>query len=127
MHGEHYAGIRRLGSGLPRCLRLPGCAGRVALMRALDMLHEMNRRALPSLPKSAPIGFIQQFWARHVLGGGSIYRGYNELCVLSECVTICAPATVWGRRRRRYRGSRSVCRPPALYSGGSSSPGGPTG
>jgi hypothetical protein len=28
MLGEHYAGIRRLGSGFPRCIRLPGCAGR---------------------------------------------------------------------------------------------------
>jgi hypothetical protein len=55
-----------------------------ALMRAIDMLRDMNRRAVPGLPKSAPIGFVRERWARHVLRGGGIDRRYYELCVLSE-------------------------------------------
>ena len=64
-------------------------------MRAIDMLRDMNRRALPSLPKSAPIGFIRQRWARHVLRGGSIDRRYYELCVLQQLERALKCKEVW--------------------------------
>ena len=63
----------------------------------------MNRGVLPSLPKSAPIGFIRERWARHVLRGGSVDRRYYELCVLSELRDRLRAADVWVVGSRRYR------------------------
>ena len=72
-------------------------------MRAIDMLRDMNRKAAPSLPKSAPTGFIRERWARHVLRGGGIDRRYYELCVLSELRDRLRAGDVWVVGSRRYR------------------------
>src|SRR5258705_893425 len=74
-----------------------------ALMRAIDTLRDMNRRAVPSLPKSAPISFIRERWARHVLRAGGIDRRYYELCVLSELRDRLRAGDVWVVGSRRYR------------------------
>ena len=49
-----------------------GIPAAAALMRAIDMLRDMNRRAVLTLPKSAPISFVRARWARHVLRGGAL-------------------------------------------------------
>src|SRR5436190_6243317 len=63
----------------------------------------MNDAARPSLPKSAPTGFIRERWARHVLPGGAIDRRYHELCVLSELRDRLRAGDVWVVGSRRYR------------------------
>src|SRR5216684_6198131 len=72
MLGEHYAGIRRWAPTFLDAFVFQGVPAEAALMRAIDMLRDMNRRAVPSLPKSAPIGFVRERWARHVLRGGAL-------------------------------------------------------
>jgi len=63
----------------------------------------MNEVARPSLPKSAPTGFIRERWARYVLPGGAIDRRYYELCVLSELRDRLRAGDVWVIGSRRYR------------------------
>jgi hypothetical protein len=103
MLGKHYTGIRRWAPAFLDAFVFQGVPAAAALMRAIDMLREMNRRASSSLPKSAPIGFIRERWARHVLRGGSIDRRYYELCVLSELRNRLRAGDVWVVGSRRYR------------------------
>jgi len=70
--GEHYAGIRRWAPAFLDAFVFQSVPAAAALMRAIDTLRDMNRRAVLTLPKSAPISFIRERWARHVLRGGSI-------------------------------------------------------
>ena len=56
-----------------------------------------------TLPKSAPISFVRERWARHVLRGGGIDRRYYELCVLSELRNRLRAGDVWVVGSRRYR------------------------
>jgi len=74
-----------------------------SLLRAIDMLCDINDAERPSLPKSAPTGFIRERWARHVLPGGAIDRRYYELCVLSELRDRLRAGDVWVMGSRRYR------------------------
>ena len=60
MLGEHYAGIRRWAPAFLDAFVFQGVPAAAALMRAIDTLRDMNRRAAPSLPKSAPISFIRE-------------------------------------------------------------------
>src|ERR1700738_3936931 len=60
-------------------------------------------RAVLTMPKSAPISFIREGWARHVLRGGGIDRRYYELCVLSELRDRLRAGDVWVVGSRRYR------------------------
>jgi hypothetical protein len=59
MLGEHYAGIRRWTPTFLDAFVFQGVPA-AALMRAIDMLRDMNRRAVLTLPKSAPISFIRE-------------------------------------------------------------------
>jgi hypothetical protein len=103
MLGEHYAGIRRWAPAFLDAFVFQSVPAAAALMRAIDTLRDMNRRAVPSLPKSAPISFIRERWARHVLRAGGIDRRYYELCVLSELRDRLRAGDVWVVGSRRYR------------------------
>jgi hypothetical protein len=59
MLSEHYAGIRRWAPAFLDAFVFQGVPAAAALMRAIDMLRDMNRRAVLTLPKSAPISFIR--------------------------------------------------------------------
>jgi TnpA family transposase len=103
MLGEHYAGIRRWVPAFLDAFVFQSAPAAAALMRAIDMLRDMNRKAVPSLPKSAPISFVRERWARHVLRGGVIDRRYYVLCVLSELRDRLRAGDVWVVGSRRYR------------------------
>jgi hypothetical protein len=103
MLGEHYAGIRRWAPAFLDTFVFQGVPAAAALLRAIDMLREMNGKAAASLPKSAPISFIRERWARHVLRGEDIDRRYYELCVLSELRDRLRAGDVWVVGSRRYR------------------------
>src|SRR5260370_728903 len=50
MLGEHYAGIRRWAPAFLDAFVFQSVPAAAALMRAIDTLRDMNRRAVPSLP-----------------------------------------------------------------------------
>jgi hypothetical protein len=93
MLGEHYAGIRRWAPTFLDAFVFQGVPAAAALIRAIDMLRDMNRRAVLTLPKSAPISFIRERWARHVFRGGSIDRRYYSSACCRNCATAYAPVT----------------------------------
>ena len=101
--GEHYAGIRRWAPAFLDAFEFQGVPAAAPLMRAIDILREMNKAAASRLPKSAPTGFVRERWARHVMPGGAIDRRYYELCVLSELRDRLRAGDVWVMGSRRYR------------------------
>ena len=104
MLGEHYAGVRRWAPAFLEVFAFQSVPAAAALMRAIELLRDMNRMATPSLPKSAPTSFVRQRWARHVLlPGGAIDRRYYELCVLSELRDRLRAGDVWVTGSRQYR------------------------
>ncbi len=64
--GEHYAGMRRWTPAFLATFTFQGVPAAASLLRAIGMLRDTNAAARPSLPKSAPTGFIRERWARHV-------------------------------------------------------------
>ena len=57
--GEHYASVRRWTPAFLSTFTFQGVPAAASLLRAIDMLRDMNDAARPSLPKSVPTGFIQ--------------------------------------------------------------------
>jgi hypothetical protein len=86
--GEHYAGVRRWTPAFFATFSFQGVPSAASLLRAIDMLRDLNNAARPSLPKSAPTGFIRERWARHVLPGGVI----DPVCC-RNCATGCVRVT----------------------------------
>ena len=102
--GEHYAGIRRWSPGFPGGVRIRERAGvRLAACAPSRCCARRTARTRPTLPKSAPTGFVRQRWAPYVLPGGAIDRRHYELCVLSELRDRLRAGEVWVAGSRQYR------------------------
>ena len=101
--GEHYAGIRRWSPAFLAAFEFESVPTSASLMRAIDVLREVNSTGASVLPKSAPTGFVRQRWAPYVLPGGEIDRRHYELCVLSELRDRLLAGEVWVTGSRRHR------------------------
>ena len=99
--GEHYAGIRRWSPAFLAAFEFESVPTSASLMRAIEVLREVNRPGASVLPKSAPTGFVRQRWASYVLPGGEIDRRHYELCVLSELRDRLLAGEATGSRRYR--------------------------
>ena len=100
---EHYAGVRRWAPAFLEAFAFQNVPATAPLMRAIDMLREMNRAGTSTLPKSAPTAFVRQRWARHVLPGKGINRRYYELCVLAELRDRLRAGDVWVTGSRQHK------------------------
>jgi TnpA family transposase len=101
--GEHYAGIRRWSPAFLEAFAFESVPASASLLRAIEVLREANRADKPTLPESAPTGFVRQRWAPYVLPGGAIDRRHYELCVLSELRDRLRAGEVWVAGSRQYR------------------------
>ena len=101
--GEHYAGIRRWSPAFLAAFEFQSVPASASLMRAIEVLREVNRTDASTLPKTAPTGFVRQRWASYVLPGGDIDRRHYELCVLSELRGRLRAGEVWVTGSRQHR------------------------
>jgi hypothetical protein len=100
---EHYAGVRRWAPVFLTAFEFEGVPASASLLRAIEVLREVNRSGKSTLPKSAPTGFVRQRWAAQVLPGGEINRRHYELCALSELRDRLRAGDVWVAGSRQYR------------------------
>ena len=100
---EHYAGLRRWAPAFLEAFAFQGIPAASPLLRALDTLRAMNKAGASRVPKSAPVGFVRERWARHVMPDGAIDRRYYEICVLSELRGRLRAGDIWVMGSRRYR------------------------
>ena len=103
MLGEHYAAARRWAPAFLATFSFQGVPAAASLLRAVNVLRDMNEAGALKLPKSAPTGFIRERWSRYVMPGGALDRRYYELCVLSELQGRLRAGDVWVVGSRRYR------------------------
>jgi len=101
--GEHYAGIRRWSPAFLAAFQFESVPASASLMRAIEVLREVNNTGASVLPKSAPTGFVRHRWASYVLPGGEIDRRHYELCVLSELRDRLLAGEVWVTGSRQHR------------------------
>jgi TnpA family transposase len=101
--GEHYAGIRRWSPAFLAAFEFESVPASASLLRAIEVLREVNSKDTAVLPKSAPTGFVRQRWAAYVMPVGVIDRRHYELCVLSELRDRLRAGDVWVAGSRQYR------------------------
>lgn len=73
------------------------------LMKAVEMLRELNKTGARKLPDDAPRGFIRPRWERHVFTNDGLDRRFYETCVLSELGKSLRSGDLWVTGSRRYR------------------------
>jgi len=73
------------------------------LLKALEVLRQMNREERTRVLSDAPRSFVRPIWAPFVFTGGGIDRCYYELCALSELSWGLQAGDIWIPGSRRYR------------------------
>jgi TnpA family transposase len=73
------------------------------LLKAVDLLRELNANNTRRVPNDAPRRFVRQRWERHVFTPGGIDRRFYETCVLSELGKHLRAGDLWVAGSRRYK------------------------
>ena len=79
-----YPVLRRYVPQFMEAFQLRPASGTEELVRAVELLRELNKTGARKLPDDAPCGFIRPRWGRHVFTSDGLDRRFYETCVLSE-------------------------------------------
>ena len=73
------------------------------LLKAVQVLHDLNATRRRSVPDDAPMDFIERKWLPYVVTtDGHLDRHYYELCVLWELRNALRAGNIWLGSSRRY-------------------------
>lgn len=73
------------------------------LIKAVELLRELNKTGMRKVPDDAPCGFVRPRWERHVFTSDGIDRRFYEICVLSELGKSLRSGDLSVASSRRYR------------------------
>jgi hypothetical protein len=83
--GDRYNAARQFAPRVLATLRLRANPDGEALLAAVEVLKDLNRRGARRVPNDAPVGFVPRSWRPYVHPAeGGIDRHHWELCLLSE-------------------------------------------
>lgn len=100
---ERYAMVRKYAPTFLSIFDFKTSAPARPLLRAVEMLREMNDSGRRNLPDHVPTDFIRKRWRRLVFPQGKTDRKFYELCVLSELRARLRAGDVWVVGSRQYR------------------------
>jgi hypothetical protein len=99
---DQYPQIRQYSPALLSMFEFRVAPPSASLLKAIELLRDMNECGKRKVPKSAPRSFVRQRWAPHVFSDDEIDRCYYELCALSELRNGLRSGDVWVVASRRY-------------------------
>ena len=114
---DQYPQIRQYSPTLLNTFEFRAAPPSACLLKAIELLREMNESGKRKVPKSAPRGFVRQRWAPHVVTGDEIDRCYYELCALTELRNGLRSGDVWVVGSRRYGDFESYLIPKDSWAG----------
>jgi Tn3 transposase DDE domain len=100
---SRYPTIRQFAPTLLDAFHFRGRRGTAGLLRAIEILCELNRTGQRALPAQAPTGFIRRIWRPLVLRAGAVDRRAYEICVLCELRDRLRAGDIWVEGSRDYR------------------------
>ena len=114
---NQYPQIRQYSPALLNTFDFRVAPPSASLLKAIELLREMNESGKRKLPQSAPRGFVRQRWVPHVFTGDEIDRCFYELCALSELRNSLRSGDVWVAGSRRYGDFESYLIPKDSWPG----------
>ena len=114
--GAAYPQIRRYAPAFLDAFEFRAAPASEELLRAIDLLRDLNARNARCVPGDAPTAFIRRRWAPHVFEGGEISRRFYELCVLSEMRNALRSGDLWVAGSRQFRDFEEYLLPPRSFA-----------
>ncbi len=101
---ERYVSIRKFAPLLLANFEFQAAAGTADLLRAIDILRDMNATGRRTLPDEVPTSFVRPRWQPYVSPHKQpIDRRNYELCVFSELRDRLRAGDVWVAGSRQYQ------------------------
>jgi TnpA family transposase len=89
------------------------------VVRAVNILRDLQTRGKRTLPKDVPLGMVRAKWLPFVLPdgvGGKVDRAYYELCVTNELSDRLRSGDVWVAGSRKYRNFEAYLLPSQTWT-----------
>lgn len=113
---QRYGYLRQFVPEFLSVLAFRSNAGGASLLRAVDLLRELDAQGLRKLPDDAPTDFIPAKWRSYVVSAdGQLDRKYFELCVLWELRGALRSGDVWLQESRKYADPETYLVSPSLW------------
>lgn len=111
-----YPVLRRYVPQFMEAFEFRPSPGTEELVRAMDLLRELNKKGTRKLPDAAPRGFIRPRWGRYVFTSDGLDRRFYETCVLSELGKSLRAGDLSVAGSRRYRDFDDYLLPAETYA-----------
>ena len=98
-----YATLRRFAPAFLDAFTFKAATGGKTLIKAVDLLRDLNRRNRRQVPDDAPMPFRGRRWKQLVREGGTINRRLYETAVLATLRDGLRSGDVWVDGTRNYR------------------------
>jgi TnpA family transposase len=100
---ERYAGLRRYAPAFLESFTFRSFRAQDALLAAIELLKDLNRRGLRSLPERPPSSFLQPKIRKLIFGEGKPDRRVYEIATLSVLRDRLRSGDVWVEGSREFR------------------------
>ena len=98
-----YATLRRFAPAFLDVFTFKASTGGKTLIKAVDLLRDLNQRNRRQVPDDAPMPFRGRRWRQLVREGGTINRRLYEIAVLGTLRDSLRAGDVWVDGTRNYR------------------------
>jgi TnpA family transposase len=113
---RRYGYLRQFTPALLDAFVFQSNVKRDPLLRAIEILRQVNAEQRRALPPDAPLDFVPPKWRPYVVDqDGSLHRHYYELCVLWELRGALRAGNVWLECSRRYANPETYLIPPERW------------
>lgn len=114
--GNRYSHVREFAPHVVAALELRANAAGTEVLRAVELLRQINADHKRRVPDDAPLGFMTEKWRPYIVGSdGQISRRYWELCLLSALRDALRAGDVWVAGSRRYANPETYLIPPERW------------
>lgn len=99
-----YYALRKYTPVLLKSLAFCSTKSAEPLMKAIEIVHEMNETGKRKVPDGVPLDFISNRWQRHVYDDdGTVNRHYYEMAVVTELRNSIRSGDVWIVGSRQHK------------------------
>jgi TnpA family transposase len=100
---NRYSQLRRYTPKLLETFEFKATTASLPVLKALEVIKELNISGRRHVPESAPTSFVKPRWSKHVFKGDSIDRHYYEMCALAELRSCLRSGDVWVAGSKQFQ------------------------
>ena len=112
---DRYSSVRKFAPLLLAHFEFYAAPAAAELLRALDLLRDLNASGKRRLPDHVPTGFVKPRWRPYVFTAGGVDRHFYELCALAELRDRLRAGDIWVTGSRQYRDFETYLIPAATF------------